>query len=366
MGYKVLLLDKSKFPRDKCCGGFLSAKAQRYLEHWKDDMPVQCTISSIKLFSSKMEYVQRKSPMILGSTIVRKDFDAFIVNKAVLQGTEFYDGITIYKILDDNKKVEIHTSKGLFACKILIGADGALSFTARHLGLIPRFPLYKFGYACSQIIKIDGFESDESILEFYCIPYLGGFGWCFPVKNGFNIGVGASAFSYKKLHDYYNKFTKLVLANKDLPSVSLSPKGAFVPAGGFFRTLCKGRVLLIGDASGGVDPFSGEGLEHAFASAALAVDSIHSQSLENSDMICHYYIERYNKEIMPERRISLLMALASWKKGELFFNLFKHNNNALEIFETIMTQNACYRDIMQKGLRYITIIRNIPSIFKFF
>jgi len=353
-GYKVLLIDKNKFPRDKCCGGFLSARAQKFLESWKIDMPEQNTIYSLKLYSHKMESVKWESPTTLGTTIVRKDFDNFIVNKAIGQGVKFYGGVIINRIIEERDKIYIHTSDDIFTCKILIGADGVFSFTAKHLGLVYRFPLYNMGYTCSQILNVGSEMIDKSTIELYCIPFLGGFGWCFPIKNGFNIGVGASAYSYKKLHKFFYEFVYRVLTNKNIPIASISPKGAFIPAGGFDRTLCRGRILLIGDASGGVDPFSGEGLEHAFFSASLAVDSICAESLDYPDEICYRYRKKYNREIMPERRISLLAAIASWKKGELFFNLFKYNPNAMKAFEIIMTSNSPYKYILQNGLRYIS------------
>lgn len=352
-GYEVLLIDKDNFPRDKTCGGFLSNRAQKYIEFWKMDMPIQNTISSLKLYSQKMESIKWEAATSLGTTILRKDFDNFILNKAIEQGVKFYGGIKINKIIDESNKVQIYTSDNVFTCKMLIGADGVFSFTARHLALVPRFSLYKMGYTCSQIVNIEDDTGDKSTVELYCIPFLGGFGWCFPIKNGFNIGVGASAYAYKKLHRYFYEFIYRVLSNKNISIPSLSPRGAFIPAGGFTRRLCRGRTILIGDASGGVDPFSGEGLEHAFFSASLAVDSICAESMEYPERICYRYRKKYHREIMPERRISLLASIASWKKGELFFNLFKHNPHAMKAFEIIMTSCSPYNYFLQNGLRYI-------------
>lgn len=365
LGYKVLLLDKSKFPRDKCCGGFLSARAQKYLKPWECDIPIHKTISSLKLYSHKMESIEWTSSSTLGATILRKDFDNFIVNKAIDQGTKFYDGISISKIQESDDRVEIYTSIGVFTSRFLIGADGAFSFTAKHTGLVSKFRLYKMGYTCSQIITIENEVDDQSTIELYCIPFIGGFGWCFPLKNGLNIGVGASTLSYKMLHRYFYEFAGKVLAQKNITYSSIYPKGAFLPAGGFTRPLCKGRTLLIGDASGGVDPFSGEGLEHAFASALLAVDSIRTGSFEHPDEICYRYKEKYNKEIMPERRISLLMAIASWKKGDLFFDLFKHDIGMMKGFEIIMTHNFPYKYIIHERIRYFaTSFLNVLNPFR--
>lgn len=353
-GYKVLLIDKDKFPRDKCCGGFLSTRAQKYLGSWKADMPIQNTISSLKLYSHKMESIKWEASTTLGATIMRKDFDNFILNKAIEQGAKFYGGIIVDKIVEERDKVRIYTSDNAFDCKILIGADGVFSFTAKHLGLVSKFSPYKMGYTCSQIIELEDEIVDKATIELYCIPFLGGFGWCFPVKNRFNIGVGASAYAYKKLHKYFHEFLHQVFSNKNISIPAISPRAAFIPAGGFTRRLCQGRTLLIGDASGGVDPFSGEGLEHAFLSASLAVDSICAELIEYPDRICYRYRTSYNRKIMFERRLSLLAAIASWKKGEMFFNLFKHNPNAMNAFEIIMTSSFPYKYIFRKGLtRYI-------------
>ena len=71
-GYKVLLIDKNKFPRDKCCGGFLSARAQKFLESWKIDMPVQNTIYSLKLYSHKMESAKTTRQAIVRQRYLRE------------------------------------------------------------------------------------------------------------------------------------------------------------------------------------------------------------------------------------------------------------------------------------------------------
>jgi flavin-dependent dehydrogenase len=65
----------------------------------------------------------------------------------------------------------------------------------------------KTGFTLSQVIR--GVSPKEpGMIELYCIPFLEGFGWCFPLQEGYNLGVGSSHFGRKALFSYFESFVK--------------------------------------------------------------------------------------------------------------------------------------------------------------
>jgi flavin-dependent dehydrogenase len=61
----------------------------------------------------------------------------------------------------------------------------------------------------------------------------------------------------------------------------------------------RGRVLLVGDAAGLVDPLSGDGIYEAFVSARLAADAIHAGTTAGYEAALSTALDRH--------------AAASWK-----------------------------------------------------
>ena len=91
-------------------------------------------------------------------------------------------------------------------------------------------------------------------------------GWVFHGKGWFNRGVGGLC-GRKTLFKAYNQLFGAIAPKRTLSSWPL-------PFLGPVSEVAKGNLLLIGDAAGLVEPFSGEGIYNSLKSALLAVQAI--------------------------------------------------------------------------------------------
>jgi len=352
-GARVALLEKSSFPREKTCGGLLSEKSLRLLGEWRDELPSSQAIHCLKLYSRDMEFVEFNSPVRLGKTILRERFDQFLVDKCISKGVNFHDSTPIVDIIQDNSNVTVISKGTRFTAPFLIAADGALSRTSSLLGIRPIGFNFKMGFACSLIMQTAPGFIDDSTVELFFIPFIGGFGWCFPLPGDFiNIGVGASCFALKHLYPYFQTFISRVFEDKGVlpPKNQIRPRGAFIPAGGFRRAIGINRVLLAGDAAGGVDAFSGEGIYHALLSGEQAASAVYEGLCKPSLKPVELYTSLYDQAFSRERRRSLALAILSLHKGQGFFRLFKENPKLIEWLGNIMLSQYAYSKLRLKDL----------------
>jgi len=105
----------------------------------------------------------------------------------------------------------------------------------------------------------------------------GGYGWVFPKGDHGNVGVGGWLGEGPKLRRHLDR---LVRAHGVDPERLHDVRGHRLPMRQLGTSPAKGRVLLVGDAAGLVDPLSGDGIYEAFVSAKLAADAILGTRLE--------------------------------------------------------------------------------------
>ena len=99
----------------------------------------------------------------------------------------------------------------------------------------------------------------------------GGYGWVFPKGDHANLGVGGWMSEGPLLRTHLDRLAK---AHGVEPSAVESVRGHRLPMRELGAPAARGRVLLVGDAAGLVDPLSGDGMYEAFVSAKLASEAI--------------------------------------------------------------------------------------------
>ena len=97
-------------------------------------------------------------------------------------------------------------------------------------------------------------------------------GWLFPLDTGVSVGIGAPSLVGKQLFPLFQDFLALLNRTYGTSIPCRQPQIWHLPAGGFPRPLARGNVLLVGDAAGFVDPFSGEGIYWAVNSGITAAN----------------------------------------------------------------------------------------------
>nr|MBA2741120.1 hypothetical protein [Actinomycetota bacterium] len=105
----------------------------------------------------------------------------------------------------------------------------------------------------------------------------GGYGWVFPKGDHANVGVGGWGSEGPRLREHL-----ALLSSKHGidPGALRDVRGHRLPMRRLGSTPARGRVLLVGDAAGLVDPLSGDGIYEAFVSAELAAQAILEGDLE--------------------------------------------------------------------------------------
>ncbi len=267
-GARVLLLDRERFPRDKPCGGGLTYRAVRQLP-----VPVEPVVEdTVRRFQLGLRYgrsFERRSeePLILMTQ--RRRLDAHLAEQAAEAGADFRDGVRATALATDEQGVTVRFDGSGASAPVAIGADGVNGLTARVLGLAGR---RQHGVALEGNVSHVHAREDyrgRAVVELGVVP--GGYAWVFPKGDHVNVGVGGWESEGTRLRAHLER----ACAEYGLPADRLeSVRGYRLPMRRLGDRARSGRVLLVGDAAGLVDPLSGDGMYEAFVSARLAAESV--------------------------------------------------------------------------------------------
>jgi len=294
---KTLLIEKDKFPRDKICGDALSGKTVATLRKLNllDSMgPLPKYEAKGVIFSApngnSVPITFRSSLSehtgLSGYVCKRFDFDNFLFERARQNSEETIENFTPTNIFRDAEGI-MHllgrengsTEEREFMGRMIIGADGYKSFVARQLGF------YSHESAHMLVALRAYYENVSEMTDFIEIHFvkesLPGYFWIFPLpENLANVGIGMRHQDIKKRNiDLQDTLQKVIDSPTFAPrfkqaKLTQKIKGWNLPTGSIFRPNFHDGILLIGDAAGLVDPFTGEGIGNAMASAELAVEIV--------------------------------------------------------------------------------------------
>lgn len=341
-GFKVLVLDKCRFPREKACGGLLSQKTMNILGNYvlTGGMDFN-SINSICLRGDSNEEIFMETRIPLGIVVQRKDFDQFLINKAVEAGATFIDNCRFENYTLESGGYKIQTTRGDFYADYLIGADGYYSNVAKVSNIRNKWNRWERGLAIStQVPDEYVIRKRDNMIEFYFPDILAGIGWCFPGKGYYNIGVGGIAIDSKRIIDAFKHLLEREVKNKTILS-KLKLKSAFLPAGGRFRKISDGRIFLLGDAAGFVDAFSGEGIYYALRSAEILADVVN----QNKDF--KEYARMCYSAFLDEFRLSAFLSIFLGNKKNVFKKGLQYRFlKALYMIMTQTPESMCYKKIL--------------------
>jgi len=302
-GSKVLIIDRSIFPREKACGGLISRKTIDFLTKEFDLQIDSNKIFKINLRFSDDYYSSYKSDSPLAIVVRRRDFDNHLVELAQNFGATFIHNCNYINHEEQKQFCKVYTSKGSVYTRYLIGADGCFSSVAKKAFLRKKWSQWELGIAMSLLVPEEYIPSrDCEAVDFFFFKVLGGLGWCFPGKGFFNLGVGGWYLDSKNVIANFYSFMKSAI-NSEHKIEQFKINSAFLPAGGRARRIAKERVILIGDAAGLVDGFSGEGIFYAVQSAKIASETILNY------LPGQVYQQNCYKHMIGEFRLSALVSI---------------------------------------------------------
>ncbi|MFI6261634.1 geranylgeranyl reductase family protein [Micromonospora sp. NPDC051006] len=300
-GVRVLLLEKTEFPREKVCGDGLTPRAVRQLIRmgvdtspeagWLHNRGLRVIGGGVRL---ELDWPDLASFPNYGLVRTRLDFDDLLAQRAVAAGAELRTGVNVMgPVLDADGRVigvqaEVGPDKapGTFHAPLVVAADGVSGRFPLALGLAKREDR-PIGVAVRRYYHSPA-KADDNYLESWLElrskeggdNLLPGYGWIFGLGDGrVNVGLGvlnsSSAFgktNYRRLLTDWLANTPADWGMTDETNADGPILGAALPMG-FNRVPHYTRgVLLVGDSGGMVNPFNGEGIAYAMESGELAAE----------------------------------------------------------------------------------------------
>ena len=322
-GVDVALVDKSYFPRDKACGDLIGPRALQLLSDLELAPPVGRDVGDMLVVGPTGRRVRLPSADGLtypghGTAVARTVFDAMLHAAACDAGATPFVGRAQEPLEQEGRIVGYKLSSGesLYA-DFVIGADGATSEVGAAAGLVdPHSVLWGFAVRTyiPQVIDIPAIVLWEPT-PWRAFP---GYGWVFPgEQGGANVGLGvgtrsdrkSGAHAVRSLGDFLRHLRTLGLLH-DVPSVPPRRLGGWLKMGIVGTTPARGRVLLVGDAAGLVNPMQGEGIAQAMTSGRAAAVAI----LGKPSHAAESYRSRLAVEHLPYHQIAAAVHAGTCRK----------------------------------------------------
>jgi geranylgeranyl reductase family protein len=283
-GVSVALVDRARFPRPKACAEYFSPGVVDILERlrvWQQVARLpHARLTGMELVGpggGRHLVAYPDDPLPRRSLTVRRDLlDAALLEQAAAAGATLFLGHAVRDVMRSGRRatgllVQHADTLTELPAQLVIGADGTRSIVAHRLGLeAPRRWPARLGL----VAHYDGveFPTDYGEMHLASGVYCG----LAPLGNGgMNVGFVTSAATARRLGSADAIFAWV---RHQLPNVAQALRngrqvgtlrGSMPLAHRCYRTFTDG-ALLVGDAAGFLDPFTGEGVFRALRGAELA------------------------------------------------------------------------------------------------
>ena len=288
--YRVLLLDRKKFPREKVCGDGLLPDALRCLDAIGIGEMVRAAghqISTGVLFSPSLNEVEIPIQCV---TIKRSLLDMIVAKKAVDSGVLFVrgevkrpkvepDGLVSFAIQGCSKRIR---------ARIGIVATGVNVRLLRQMNWSAKKSPSAVGLRC----YVRSTYTLNRLVIFYEKSLVPGYVWIFPMRDhNYNVGCGISQIHLQKRNVNLKKtlknfFDEIPLARELMRqsdrTTSLQGATLRYDFDGAYPFV-NGPIVAVGESIGTTLPFSGEGIGKAMESGQKAAEAV-SAALDSGDL----------------------------------------------------------------------------------
>jgi geranylgeranyl reductase family protein len=350
-GARVALLEKRALPRAKVCGGGLVARARRQLPAGVE-LPVErsCRRVAVRL-GARTLLVERDEPLI--EMCMRADLDAALATAAARAGAELVDGCEVHGFERTPAGFALATSRGTYAARALVAADGVHSALARLAGWSE--PVHAIGALEAEVASAPERSPaplQDALFEFGSVPR--GYAWSFPKRAQLSVGVlsvgrGRSLRAELARH----------LAAHGLQRARAEVSGWLIPARP--RQRCaRGGVLLAGDAAGLADPITFEGISLALWSGRLAAEALLAHA-DDPRAAGRAYERRLAREILPDLRLARALARLLYRRsGGTHALLARVARPLADGLVEVMAGRASYCAVLASTVPAVLLSRRTP------
>lgn len=261
-GLKTLLIEREMLPRDKPCGGVVDGKTLSNLDKGVFDI-VEAKGSSKEVLYN----YHRIRTLDCEEYFFKRDrFDYFITKMAMDAGSEVIDSCPVTGVAAGPEGVAVQTPHMEHRGKMLIGADGVYSLVGGSAGLTHDHKMKYAAIVADMKMDYSNLLGTGDYSQMHFFEDLIGFAWMIPNRDSLNVGMGATMRKSSGLRRKFDTFCKKIGIR--------TPKvlGHMIP----YTVLDKfqaGRILLVGDAAGFVNPWTGGGIATGIYSAQMAVET---------------------------------------------------------------------------------------------
>lgn len=370
-GLRIAIFDKATFPRDVICGDALSGQVLNVLKRMPDSIYEDFLLEVPKTpswgirfhspgnYPLELPYLATKnaSQDPPGYISPRKAFDHFLQKRLFrYPSIQVFEEEPVTGVTNLSDSIELHTSARVVRAKLVAGADGIRSLIRKSLSQRKLDKSYYCLAVRAYYEGVTGFHHEGFIDLYYLKDLLPAYLWIFPEVGGLaNVGLGLpyplvirERLSLKRVlenliaHDpvISKRFTQ---ARQATP---VQARGLAVHRN--LRNLSGDRYLLLGDAALGVDPFSGEGIGFAMASAESAAAVI-VECMKRDDysagMLADYDV-RIARRTKTEHDTSA--ALQRYARYPWLFNMVVRRANKSNAFQDLLASAFTNENVRKK------------------
>jgi geranylgeranyl reductase family protein len=308
-GFRVLLVDRHQFPREKICGDALIPDSLEALRRAKLLEQVR---AAGQQWSHACVYSPSKIEVAIPGdylTIKRQTLDTIIAERAVGLRAVFCHGLVREMTTEPDGTVALHVegTDEPFRARFGVLATGASVNLLGRLGMLDRVSPSAAAVRCYLTSSV---ELDRLIVS-YDRSITPGYAWIFPLGKGeYNVGCGVF---YRRPEDrkiplkgMFERF----LANFPVARELVKGLRAMTPLLGAplrcslqgAHVVGKGKIVAIGEAIGATFPFTGEGVGKAMETAEIAARAVASALRSGSMEELHSLPRRLSLDLLPRYR----------------------------------------------------------------
>jgi flavin-dependent dehydrogenase len=296
-GLSVVLLDRAHFPRDKICGEYLSPEGSRIL----DRLGVLSTVEARGARPLRgMRILAPDGTLLVGDypaagpwhgyrphalAVRRRVLDQALVERAREVGVSVREGVRVVDLLHDGRRVAGVVAEPVgprlraagaerIPARLVVAADGRASVVVQRLGL--RRP-HRWLRRLALVADVEGASGDPERGQIILTPPayailnpvaadVGNLSLVIPVEEGRRRKLDLSGYFDGATRALPGFDERLRNARRIGPVRALGPLAYHV------IPPHDDGVVLVGDAGGFLDPFTGEGIYAALRSAELAAE----------------------------------------------------------------------------------------------